>query len=690
MQHLIFESSPFLIIVCIALGIAYAFILYRVKHAWSKKVNQGLFLLRAILVSLLGFLLIGPILKLTNNIFEKPTTVFLMDNSQSISEALDSLEQQKIFEKIAVVRKSIEDAGYDVDIRSLSPKSEDLIFNQSNSDLTGAIRSVTSDYEGKNLASIVLLSDGIYNSGTSPLYSPIRIPINTIGLGDTIQRTDLVLKNLAFNKIAYQGNKYPLRAEVQSLGLANQEVKVSVFQGGKLLTQQIKNSGNKPLLGFDFQLEANEKGLQQILVVVEPHPLEANKKNNRSSAFIEVVEGKKKILVIAPAPHPDLKALRSVIEKNSNYEFILHIPGVHELEANILQPGKADLVIFHEVLDRQKKTAALYTKLSKGPSSLMVIISKGSDVRSIANSGLPLVFENTAQWDEVTPVINPLFRDFGFADNVSSSFSKYPPVAVPFGKFTFPANASVLLYQRIGNVSTDRPLILTYDVDGKKTGVIISDGIWRWRLNEFLESEKTVAFDEVFSKLIQYLSSQEDKRKFRSFPIQNEFTDSEQVTFESQIYNDLYEQVYGSKVDLKVTDQNGKVFSFNYITSPGGTRYRMGAMNEGVFRYEAATILDGKQETVRGEFLVAAQNIEAQNLTADFGLLRKLAEGTGGKFYAANQFDQLTNDLTKIEARSLIHSEDSFNPLINLKWVFFLLLLIVSAEWFLRKFLGAY
>ncbi len=690
MQHLIFEYSPVYIVLCLALGVGYAFILYRAKHTWSKKINQGIFVLRAIAVAFVAFLLIGPILKLTNNIFEKPTMVFLVDNSLSVSEMLDSLEHQKIREQIGKARKSMEDAGYEVSIRNLSAKDEALTFNQPTSDITGAIRSVTSDYEGKNLASIVLLSDGIYNSGASPLYSPLRIPINTIGLGDSTQRTDLILKNLAFNKIAYQGNKYPLRAEVQSLGLTNQEIKVSVFQGGKLLTQQIKNSGNKSLLSFDFQLEANEKGLQQILVFIEPHSLEANKKNNRSSAFIEVVEGKKKILVIAPAPHPDLKALRSVIEKNSNYEFILHIPGIQEAESNLLQPGKADLVIFHEVLDKQQKTAALYARLSKGPSSLMVIISKGTDVRALAINGIPLIFENTSQWDEVTPVINPTFRDFGFAENVSSSFSKYPPAAVPFGKFTFPANASVLLYQRIGNVTTDRPLILTYDDNGRKTGVVISDGIWRWRLNEFLESEKTIAFDEVFSKLIQYLSTQEDKRRFRSFPIQHEFTDSEQVTFESQVYNDLFEQVYGNKIDLKITDQNGKVISYNYITSPGGSRYRMGGMSEGVFHYESATILDGKRETVRGEFLVAAQNIESQNLTADFGLLRKLAAGTGGKFYTINQFDQLTKDLLKVEARSLIHSEDSFNPLINLKWVFFLLLLIVSVEWFLRKFLGAY
>ena len=53
-------------------------------------------------------------------------------------------------------------------------------------------------------------------------------------------------------------------------------------------------------------------------------------RNNRSSVFIEVVEGKKKILVIASSPHPDIKALREVVDKNPNYEFLLHIPGVEE------------------------------------------------------------------------------------------------------------------------------------------------------------------------------------------------------------------------------------------------------------------------------------------------------------------------------------------------------------------------
>ncbi len=690
MRALLFEYSPAFILVCIALGIAYGWILYRAKHNWSERTNQFLFGLRAVLVAFLAFLLIGPILKLTHNITEKPTLAFLIDNSVSIKETTDSLNLQKIKQGVDQLKQSLEEGGYEVTLRNLAGSDPmPSGFQHPTSDLAGALRGITSDYEGKNLAGVVLLTDGIYNSGTSPLYSPVRIPVFTIGLGDTTERVDLVLKNIAYNKIAYQGNQFPLRAEVLVQGLRNQELTVSVSQGTKRQAQQ-KNSGNNLLIDFDFRLDATEKGLQRIDVVVEPLGQESNKKNNRASVFVEVIEGRKKILVIAPAPHPDIKALRAVVEKNSNYEFILHIPGVKEADPSILQPGKADLIIFHQVADLQGKTNSLFIKLCKGPSSILLITGTGSNIRQLPGMGIPLTFENIGQWDEVTPVINPSFVGFSLSENSNAVFSRYPPLSVPFGKFTYPANASILLYQRIGNVNTDRPLVLTYDENNRKTGVLVGEGIWRWRLNEFSENEKTETFDEVFSKLIQYLSTQEDKRKFRSFPIQNEFNDSEPVVFESQVYNDLFEQVYGNNIEIELRDEKGKTTRYNYVTGPGSTQYRIGGLNEGVYHYKASTDVETKREEVRGEFLVTAQNIESQNLTADFDLLRKLADHTGGKFYKASGLDRLGVDLKNTAAKGLIHTEEAFNPLIDLKWVFFLLLLLISGEWFLRKYLGAY
>lgn len=691
MQRLLFESSPLYIVLCALVALAYAVVLYRARHTWSKRMNQVLFGLRTVLVFFLAVLLLGPVIKLITNQFEKPSWVFLMDTSASMAEGMDSVKQEALQDELQKTANDFEKAGFEVTWRNLEGEEiNKLSFKGSTSDLNKGIQNTLQEFEGKNLAGIVLLSDGIYNSGSSPAYTPVRVPVHTLGTGDTVTRVDLVLKNVAYNKVAYQGNRFPVRAQVIVQGLEHVPVQVSVRKDGKEVATLDKNPGTSSFIDFDFQLEAKEKGIQRFDVSVKPLSQESNARNNAASIFIEVVEGRKKIVLIAPAPHPDIKAIKTVIEKNSNYEFILHIPGVENAETDILKPGGAELFIFHNVADQAGKTTPLFQTLYKGPSSVLLMVGAASNLRQLPALNIPLQFEVAGQWDDVTPIVNENFRDFTFSDNTNGTFARYPPADVPFGKFSYPPQANVLLYQRIGSVTTDRPMLLSWQDNNRKIAALVGEGIWRWRLNEYADNGNTEIFDELFSKLVQYLSTLEDKRKFRSFPLQNEFSDSEAVVIESQVYNDLFELVYGNTIKLEVHDDQGKVYNYSYITSPGSARYRIGGLKEGVYRFKASTVLGGKTEEVSGQFLVKAQNVEAQNLTADFGLLRKLSTESGGKFYKANELSKFNNDLQATKAASLIHTDETFNQLINLKWVFFLLLALITTEWFLRKYLGSY
>ncbi|MCW5912098.1 MAG: VWA domain-containing protein [Cyclobacteriaceae bacterium] len=692
MQRLLFESSPLFIFLCAGAGLGYAYILYRSRYTWSKQTNRILFALRAVLVFFLAVLLLGPVLKLITNQYEKPAWVYLVDTSASVAEALDSVNRDKLIRDLNESQQAINDMGYESRVFDLTGNEiSPAVFNAPASDLNRGIQHVVNQFEGRNLAGIILVSDGIYNSGASPVYTPVRVPVYALGVGDTTARVDVVLKNVAFNKVAYQGNKFPVRAQVLLQGIANQHVSVSISKDGKVISTLNKESLNKSFLEFDFQLDAKEKGIQRFDVSAGSVPGETNLRNNTTSIFIEVVEGKKKIVMIAPAPHPDIKALKTLVEKNSNYEFIVHIPGVAEADAALLRPGAAELFIFHQVIDHAGKTTALFQSLYKSNSSVLLMIGSNTNLRQLAAYQVPVQFESFGgQWDDVTPVVNSSFRDFSFSENTNGIFARYPPADVPFGKFTWPVSANVLLYQRIGSITTDRPLLMAWPDNNRKIAVLIGEGLWRWRLNEFANTGNTVAFDELFSKLVQYLSTLEDKRKFRSFPLQNEFSDAEPVVIESQVYNDLFELVYGNTVKLEVRNESGAVSNYSYVISPGSARYRIGGLKEGVYRFTASAVLNDKTETVSGQFLVRAQNLEAQNLTADFGLLRRLAQQSGGKFYQAAQINQLTTGLQQVKAASLIHTEETFNQLINLKWVFFLLLALISAEWFLRKYLGGY
>lgn len=688
MQRLIFDYSPLYFIVCLTLGIGYAWLLYTAKYSWSKTLNRVLFTLRAVLATALFVLLLGPVLRQTTNLFEKPSVVILVDNSRSVRETADTT---KILEAVARATDVIRKADRDVQLSSLDGPVDAIHFNGTSSNLSDALKQATNRFEGKNLAAIILVSDGIYNNGISPLYQPLRVPVYTVGVGDTVQRTDLVLRNVAYNRVVYQGNKFPIRAEVGVVGLPNTEITVSIRHQDVVVQQQTKNTGNRSLLDFDFQLDASKQGMQRLEVRVTKHTRESNAENNRGSAFVEVVEGKKKIVVLAASPHPDIKAFRTVIEKNPNYEFLIHMPGVKELQPVNLDPKEIDLLIAHQSPDNPGRTTMLLTNLLRAKVPAFLVVGAQTQLRSLPEVGVPLTFEPSSQRDEVQPVLNPNFQDFGFAPDLVGVISRYPPVSVPFGKFAVPPSSRPILFQQIGNVVTDRPMLFTLDRDGHKLGVLIGDGMWKWRLNEYQETGKTLAFDEWLSKTIQYLSTRDDRRRFRAFPVQQEFSSDGPVVIESQAYNELFEPIFGQGVDLEVTGESGRPQKFHYVTGPGaGSRYRIGGLAEGIYRFKASTELAGKREIANGEFLVLEQNMESRNLTADFGLLRKLAESTEGGFYKEGDFNKLVDDLALKPVAATIHTEENFNPLINIKLVFFLLLLLVSAEWFARKFAGSY
>ena len=72
--------------------------------------------------------------------------------------------------------------------------------------------------------------------------------------------------------------------------------------------------------------------MQHYIIDVKPKADEFTTENNYRHAYIDVVEGKEKILIVAQAPHPDIKAIRYALEKNENYELSLFIPGLHEIK----------------------------------------------------------------------------------------------------------------------------------------------------------------------------------------------------------------------------------------------------------------------------------------------------------------------------------------------------------------------
>ena len=116
-----------------------------------------------------------------------------------------------------------------------SAQIDTIHFNHPSTPLNDMLKEIQTDYEGKNLSGVVLLSDGIHNQGLSPVFTPFKFPIYTVGLGDTIPQRDIRLKTVHYNKIAYQGNRFIIGAEILNDGFSEADIVVSVSEGGRIL-----------------------------------------------------------------------------------------------------------------------------------------------------------------------------------------------------------------------------------------------------------------------------------------------------------------------------------------------------------------------------------------------------------------------------------------------------------------------
>ncbi|MBA4853348.1 VWA domain-containing protein [Emticicia sp. BO119] len=693
-SELIFQSSPWFIILCLLAGALYAVVLYQKKANFSVSQNRLLAVIRGVLVAFLAFLLINPLLRSNKSTIEKPTVVFAIDNSTSMTQVgQEKLTQLK--EDLQKLKDDIESKGVSVEIKTLEEKEDNkdisgVKFAQKTTDLSGLLANLKNNYEGRNLTDVILVSDGIANSGISPTYGRYNFNIHSIGLGDTTQKKDVKLNAVYTNRIAYLSNKFPIQAEISSYGYQGKSTTVLLKQGGKILDKQIVNFDKATdLKQITFYSAAEQKGMQRYTIEVALSNGEFSTRNNSRDVYIDVVDGKEKILLVALAPHPDIKAIKAIIEKNELYELTVKVIQSDNIGEIGSQPF--DALILHQLPDLYGSGGGLVTRLLAQQKPTLFVLGNQSNIASFNGMQQTLsIISQSGRADKVTAKFNSSFNLFNLDGEKLGILEKLPPLLSPFGEYRPSTGSEIILYQRVGSLVTPKPLLIANTTNARKSAVLAGEGIWQWRLEEFALTDKQEVVDEIFMKTLQLISVKDDKRKLRVYPISPEFSIDDKVIFENEAYNDIYERIYNQNIKLEITDEKGTTKSYNYTISQENTRFEITGLGEGVYRYKASTQVLGKSESVDGQFIVRNADLEGLTNTADFNMLRTLAQQNNGKFFIASQLEKLKEHFSTNRSPDKVTSIEEMNEFINLKWIFFVLLFLASIEWVTRKYLGSY
>jgi hypothetical protein len=177
------------------------------------------------------------------------------------------------------------------------------------------------------------------------------------------------------------------------------------------------------------------------------------------------------------------------------------------------------------------------------------------------------------------------------------------------------------------------------------------------------------------------LSVQFDKR----------FGKYDRIGVNANFYNASLEPITKPVINLTLTGPQGKKYTnrFNVI----GNHYSLdlGTLPSGTYKWTANTTHEKKKYSKSGIFVVEDIGLEQASNTANHGVLKQLSKNSGGTFSALKDYEKLLNqiegrtDITSIERLTI-----DFWNLVD-SWVFMLLIaLIFSAEWFLKRYFGAY
>jgi len=682
-----------MLVVSLLAGLAVATVLYfrNKKQHYGKTLNAILFALRALMVGLVVLLLFNPLIRQKFSSVETPTIILAHDNSSSIALCKDSayykteyLTQFEQFRKDLNADFNVDEYLFGEDVRDF----DQLDFSDQLTDFSSLLKTLDRRYYKRNVGAVLLFSDGIYNRGFEPelLAESFPFPIHTIVLGDTMAYPDLAIRDVHYNKVVSLGATFPVRVTMAARDLAGQKAKLTLSTGGKVLeTREIDIPSNRFSKELDFMFDANKKGVMPVEIEVEGLADEVQRLNNTKRIYVEVLDQKYKLLCVAASPHPDLAALRSVLNDNYEVDFCFGKETLPDF-------GKYDLVILHQVPNGKMDFGALQTQLESNVRLPILFVVGGETDRFLLNK-LQKVFElrsgATNTLLDVKAHLNPAFSTFTFDAKSDGLISKYPPLALPHLEISALQSHDDLLLQEVMGVKSGLPL-LSFANDRRKMAFLFGTNLWRWRLFEYYQSKNHDVFDELFSKTLKYLllSSNDGSAVFAK----ETYYSNEPVVITAELRNPNNELVTDPDMTIQIVNKlTGETYDLTFSKREHDYQLNAGLLPEGLYQYKVESQMGERKISVNGTFSVVAIGIEEQQLTADVERMRALARLTNGKCYSAQQLQQLAADLhADTRITSIEHHESRFEDLVHSKWIFFVLLGLATVEWLLRKMFGTY
>lgn len=573
-----------------------------------------------------------------------------------------------------------------------------------------------------------LLSDGAFDSGEALSSSLARlgVPVDALGVGPKRIPRSLSVSGIQSPDFVFIHGRFEVSAGVEANRLEDETVTLTLRQGEKTVARRTFQAKK----GFEvfratFSVEAAALGTQAYTLEARAAKRGAEPAIAASRALsVEVIRQKYRIMYLAGRPSFEYTHLRAQLKGDPNHELVSFVilrnpedispvpdnelslipfPATEIFVKNLFQ---FDLFILENFAYYRFNLPTAYLQNLKSfvaQGGALLIVGGENAFTKGGYRGTPL--EETfpvsllpEQDDFVTEFFKPTvaaadhpFLEIGDTPQETADLWDALPPLDGYARFAdVKPGSDVLLAHPTDKTASGRPLpiVAVREFGRGKVMLVGTDSTWRWKLAGGRDWRLSSFYARFWSRAVQYLTGSLELKKVKFSPLPDRMPPREPAVLSLRVFDEHFRAVPGVDVDLKLVwsrPDGTTVSPATFEREPGVFQIELSALKEGVHKVRAVARYRGH---LWGEDSVSFRwEGPRGDAPLDRRRLQEVSAATQGEYRDLHRAepDAMLKALPPVRreraVRSRVHAWDWSG------WLFLGVLLLL-AEWFLRRRLG--
>lgn len=678
----------------------------------------------------------------------KPLITVLVDATQSMS--VEDCEQQSRWRSAMEAAQRLKaSAGSTHDVTVLrfgqvterfDPLDEQESPDGSNTNLGAVLRHTVSVGRPQGHA-ILLLSDGAHNVGSSLSVAAaadsakaLDVPIYTSVFGGSIGATNLSMSIRNPQLMTFPDRAVAVNVQLSGRGYAGRMVTVGLFEQSvgrerKQVAAKRVRIGRDGPTETQFDLRPDKAGLFRYVASVDTLPGEATTADNMASFQLQVIDEPIRVLLLEGKPYWDSKFLAANLAADPSIELTSLIRIREDRLMRRTDPAQigrdadtgddADAGAQWQVIDFDQSD---WNDPEKLKQFRVVVLGRSTEAflneqaierlrHWISFEGGALVCSRGQPTSEVQKRLSQLLpvrwsegeeqrargqlTSFGRSAALvqqetagGDPIAALPSLAIASRPKTAIGLPQVLVQSTLDDSGQSVPIVSHQPFGSGQSVVVEGAGMWRWA---FLPPEKAEAekvYAGLWQGLMQWLISQQALLPGQEIALRSDrltFVTGDNATATVLVNDPARREVPDCLLEGGSLQFPRRRTPTLQEDQPGVFRLNFGSLPPG--HYSARLEMDGEAAGTSTEFDVRDPWFERLEVDARPGLMRQIAQRSGGRFVAAEEVASIADDF--LEYLQISRPEKTRRtPLWDRSWVLITILGVWTICWMMRRLSG--